>query len=33
MLPDDCKDQIGSHDAFYFGAVGWPEKIPDHVSL
>ncbi len=33
MLPDDWKDQIGSHDAIYFGAVGWPEKIPDHVSL
>ncbi len=33
MLPDDWKDQIGSHDALYFGAVGWPEKIPDHQSL
>lgn len=33
MLPDDWKDQIGGHDALYFGAVGWPEKIPDHVSL
>lgn len=33
MLPDDWKAQIGSHDAIYFGAVGWPEKIPDHVSL
>ena len=33
MLPDDWKDQIGGHDAIYFGAVGWPEKIPDHVSL
>ena len=33
MLPDDWKQQIGSHDAIYFGAVGWPEKIPDHVSL
>lgn len=33
MLPDNWKDQIGSHDAIYFGAVGWPEKIPDHVSL
>ncbi len=33
MLPDDWKDQIGGHDAIYFGAVGWPEKIADHVSL
>ena len=33
MLPDDWKDQIGGHDAIYFGAVGWPQKIPDHVSL
>jgi len=33
MLPEDWKKQIGSHDAIFFGAVGWPEKIPDHVSL
>ncbi|CAA2103760.1 tartrate dehydrogenase [Variovorax paradoxus] len=33
MLPDDWKDKIGGHDAIFFGAVGWPEKIADHVSL
>ncbi|MEY4506978.1 MAG: hypothetical protein RL297_1556 [Pseudomonadota bacterium] len=33
MLPHDWKDQIGSHDAIYFGAVGWPDKVPDHISL
>ena len=33
MLPDDWKDRIGAHDAIFFGAVGWPEKVPDHVSL
>ena len=33
MLPDDWKDQIGGHDAIFYGAVGWPEKIPDHISL
>ena len=33
MLPDDWRDRIGGHDAIYFGAVGWPAKIPDHVSL
>jgi tartrate dehydrogenase/decarboxylase/D-malate dehydrogenase len=33
MLPDDWKQQIGDHDAIYFGAVGWPETVPDHISL
>ena len=33
MLPDDWKDRIGGHDAIFFGAVGWPQKIADHVSL
>src|SRR5690349_15117981 len=33
MLPEDWKEQIGSHEAIFFGAVGWPEKIPDHLSL
>lgn len=33
MMPDDWKQQIGGHDAIYFGAVGWPETVPDHVSL
>jgi len=33
MLPEDWKERIGGHDAIFFGAVGWPEKIPDHVSL
>ena len=33
MLPEDWKDQIGGHDAIYFGAVGRPDKIADHVSL
>ena len=33
MLPEDWKQRIGSHDAIFFGAVGWPEKMPDHVSL
>ena len=26
-------EQTGQHDAIFFGAVGWPEKVPDHVSL
>jgi tartrate dehydrogenase/decarboxylase/D-malate dehydrogenase len=33
MLPDDWKEQIGNHDAIFFGAVGWPDKVPDHISL
>lgn len=33
MLPDNWKKQIGSHDAIYFGAVGWPQTVPDHISL
>jgi tartrate dehydrogenase/decarboxylase/D-malate dehydrogenase len=33
MLPDNWKAQIGGHDAIYFGAVGWPDKVPDHISL
>ena len=33
MLPPDWKAQIGSHDAIFYGAVGWPATVPDHVSL
>ena len=33
MMPNDWKQQIGQHDALFFGSVGWPEKIPDHISL
>ncbi len=33
MLPDDWESRIGGHDAIFFGAVGWPAVVPDHVSL
>src|SRR5260370_36390164 len=33
MMPHDSKDQIGRHHAIIFGAVSWPGKIPDHLSL
>lgn len=33
MMPRDWKDQVGGHDAIFFGAVGWPAVVPDHVSL
>jgi tartrate dehydrogenase/decarboxylase/D-malate dehydrogenase len=33
MMPDDWKEQLKGVDAIYFGAVGWPATVPDHVSL
>jgi len=33
MMPDDWKSQLSGTDAIYFGAVGWPATVPDHVSL
>lgn len=33
MMPDDWFDQLVKKDAIYFGAVGWPATVPDHVSL
>ena len=33
MMPDDWFEQLSQFDAIYFGAVGWPEKVPDHISL
>ena len=33
MMPDDWFEQLKSFDAIFFGAVGWPEKVPDHISL
>jgi tartrate dehydrogenase/decarboxylase/D-malate dehydrogenase len=33
MMPDDWKEQLQGVDAVYFGAVGWPATVPDHVSL
>jgi tartrate dehydrogenase/decarboxylase/D-malate dehydrogenase len=33
MMPDNWKELIGSHDAIFFGAVGWPDTVPDHISL
>ena len=33
MMPADWKDRIGGHDAIFFGAIGWPATVPDHVSL
>ena len=33
MMPDDWFAQLAPMDAIYFGAVGWPATVPDHVSL
>lgn len=33
MMPDDWYETLSSFEAIFYGAVGWPEKVPDHVSL
>ena len=33
MLPADWKEQIEKHDAIFFGSVGMPDRVPDHISL
>ncbi|MFG6666951.1 tartrate dehydrogenase [Halomonas sp. HNIBRBA4712] len=33
MMPDDWYEQLKNFDALFYGAVGWPEKVPDHISL
>ncbi|GEN23499.1 tartrate dehydrogenase [Halomonas cupida] len=32
MLPDDWFETLSPFDAIFFGAVGWPQTVPDHVS-
>jgi tartrate dehydrogenase/decarboxylase/D-malate dehydrogenase len=33
MMPDNWFDLLKGYDAIYFGAVGWPDVVPDHISL
>ena len=33
MMPSDWKQTLSGFDAIFFGAVGWPDRVPDHVSL
>jgi len=33
MMPDDWKQQLAGCEAIFFGAVGWPDTVPDHISL
>ena len=32
-MPPDWREKIGGHDSIFFGATGWPAKVPDHKSL
>lgn len=33
MMPDDWYETLLPFDAIYYGAVGWPATVPDHISL
>lgn len=33
MMPADWFEQLRGFEAIYFGAVGWPHIVPDHVPL
>ncbi len=33
MMPSDWFEQLNGFEAIYFGAAGWPDKVPDHISL
>jgi tartrate dehydrogenase/decarboxylase/D-malate dehydrogenase len=33
MMPEDWFDALRPFEAIYYGAVGWPALVPDHVSL
>jgi tartrate dehydrogenase/decarboxylase/D-malate dehydrogenase len=33
MMPDDWFEQLRGFEAMFYGAVGWPATVPDHVSL
>ena len=33
MLPADWFEILKEYDAIFFGAVGWPLRVPDHISL
>jgi len=33
MMPDDWFEQLQGFEAIFFGAVGWPDIVPDHISL
>jgi tartrate dehydrogenase/decarboxylase/D-malate dehydrogenase len=33
MMPDDWRAQLSDFEAIFFGAVGMPDIVPDHISL
>ncbi len=33
LVPKDYLDQLKPFDAIFLGAIGWPERLPDHVTL
>jgi tartrate dehydrogenase/decarboxylase/D-malate dehydrogenase len=33
MLPENWFEVLSNFDAIFFGAVGWPDVVPDHISL
>jgi tartrate dehydrogenase/decarboxylase/D-malate dehydrogenase len=33
MMPDDWFETLSDFETIYYGAVGWPATVPDHVSL
>ncbi len=33
VAPDDFLTTLGGFDAIFLGAVGWPARLPDHVTL
>jgi tartrate dehydrogenase/decarboxylase/D-malate dehydrogenase len=33
MMPEDWFAQLKPYEAIFYGAVGWPATVPDHVSL
>jgi tartrate dehydrogenase/decarboxylase/D-malate dehydrogenase len=33
MMPEDWFEQLNVFEAIFYGAVGWPATVPDHVSL
>jgi SAM-dependent methyltransferase len=33
MMPADWNQRLQPYNAILFGAVGWPERVPDHISL
>ncbi|HSC24584.1 MAG TPA: tartrate dehydrogenase [Casimicrobiaceae bacterium] len=33
MMPEDWFETLSPFEAIYYGAVGWPATVPDHVSL